>query len=172
MSPQDLTKTIVQDYGQWYHKYGNPITDKSATQSALDLSQLERLTGNLDILADVFVKHLDDVAAQVSLARDKAQKFAYPEYVDVGDFAAQLIKRLTTNPQVKAASHKIREALQPKSGTGLVIANAVWGPSVQRASGVSLYFPHQEDYSPDYADLLYSKQGHWKAFLEAFHAMQ
>lgn len=171
MSPQDLAKTIAQAYGQWYREHGNPMTDKAATQSALDLAQLGTIAEAVNGLADLFIKDLDPLAASVSLARDKAQKFAYPEYIDLGDFAAQLLKRLPRKPQVKAAATKIREALQPKAGTGFVIANTVWGPTVQRASGVSLYFPHQEDYCPDYADLSYSKQGRWRAFLEAFHAM-
>jgi hypothetical protein len=36
----------------------------------------------------------------------------------------------------------------------------------QRAKGVSIYFPHPEDYAPDYSDLLFSRQGKWKAFLQ------
>jgi hypothetical protein len=32
---------------------------------------------------------------------------------------------------------------------------------------VSIYFPRPEDYAPDYRDLLFSRDGRWKTFLEA-----
>lgn len=171
MSPEDLSKIIVQNYGQWYQQYGNPLTDKSATQSALDLGQIGPIADAVNALADVFIANLDNVAGSVTLSRDKAQKFDYPEYIDLGDFAAQLLLRLSQNPQVTAAANKIRDMLQSQAGIGFVIANTTWGPTVQRASGVSLYFPQQGSYSPDYGDLMYSKQGRWRAFLEAFYAM-
>jgi len=171
MSPQDLSKAIVQSYGAWYQQYGNSASDKSATQSALDLGQIEPVADAVNALADLFIANLNNVAGSISLARDKAQKFDYPEYIDLGDFAAQLLLRLTQNPQITAAASKVRDTLQSQAEGGFVIANSTWGPTVQRASGVSLYFPQQENYSPDYADLIYSKQGRWKAFLEAFYAL-
>ncbi len=122
-------------------------------------------------LADVFIKDLDNVVDPIILARYRTQKFAYPEYIDVGDFATQLLSRFRTNSQVKEAATNIRKAIHSRTEGCFVIANTAWGRNVQRASGVSLYFPHEEKYAPDYADLLYSKQGHWRAFLEAFHAV-
>ncbi len=171
MSPQDLAQTIAQDYGQWYQQHGDAVADQSATQSALDLNQLGTIADAVNGLADVFLKDLDNVVDPIILARYRTQKFAYPEYIDLGDFAAQLLRRFPTNSQVREAATNIREAIRSQAQDRFVIANTVWGRNVQRASGVSLYFPHEEEYSPDYAALLYSQQGRWKAFLEAFHAV-
>jgi len=170
MSPQDLAKIIAQDYGQWYRQHSGTVGNQSATQSALDLKQLGTVTDAVNSLADLFIQHLHNFFDPIVLARYSTQRFAYREYIDLGDFAAQLIKRFHTNRQVRAAATKIQEAIRSQAQDRFVIANAVCGSNVQRASGVSLYFPHEEEYSPAYADLMYSKQGQWRAFLEAFHA--
>ena len=107
------------------------------------------------------------MAGTVTLARDRAQKYEYPEYIDLGDFAAQLAQRLPDNAAVRSAAAAIASALDTASVTGFVIANTTTGASVAKSTGVSIYFPHEEDYSPDYSDLLFSKQGQWKALLQA-----
>ncbi len=162
MSPADLAKTIVTEYGKYYQK-----AHETATQSALDLNQIQSAAAAVNELAEVLLADLDNVAGAVSLARDRAQKFEMPEYVDVGDFAGQVIQRLPQNAKVKSAADNVLKALSPTTKNGLVIQNAKCGPKVQRASGVSIYFPHPEDYAPDYSDLAFSKEGSWRKFLEA-----
>ncbi len=170
MSPSDLAKTIAQNYGQWYTQHGDPVNDKSATQSALDLGKLKPVADAVNQLADALTKdiHKIAVAGAVSLARDKAQKFEYPEYIDLGDFTQQLLARLPRNAAVKAAGKALLQALQSQNGS-FVIANATWGLGVQHATGVSIYFPHQEDYAPDYAALRFSQEGHWNKLLQALY---
>jgi len=159
--PADLAKTIVAEYGKYFQKAG-----ETATQSALDLGQIQSVAAAVNELAGVLLADLQNVAGGVSLARERAQKFEMPEYVDLGDLAGQIAQRLTQNAQVKAATDKVLNALNPTTGEGLVIQNAVSGPTVQRASGLSIYFPHPEDYAPDYSDLAFSKDGSWNKFLE------
>lgn len=171
MSPQDLAQTIAQDYGQWYQQHGDVVADQAATQSALDLNQLGTVADAVNGLASVFIKHLDNVLDPIILARYRTQRFAYKEYIDLGDFAAQLLRQFPTDRQIREAATTIRDAIGSQAQGRFVIANTVWGRNVQRASGVSLYFPHEEEYCPDYVDLMYSKQGRWRAFLEAFHTM-
>ena len=84
----------------------------------------------------------------------------------MGDFAKQLTQRLPQTAAGKAATQVLR-SLQPMTGTGLVLQNSTAGTKVQRATGVSIYFPHPEDYAPDYGDLAFSKEGRWKKFFEA-----
>ena len=108
--------------------------------------------------------HAVFVAGAAALARDKAQKFDMPEYVDLGDFARQL-ERHCDVPAVKAAAKAVAAALS--GAKGFVMRNVACGGRVKRATGVSIYFPRQGDYSPDYRSLLYSKQGGWRRFLEA-----
>jgi hypothetical protein len=150
MSPANLAKTIVTEYGKYYQK-----TRETATQSALDLAQIPSAAAAVNELVGVL------------LARDQAQKFEMPEYVDLADFAEQLAQRLPQYIRVAAAAKKLLTALSPTTGTGLVIHNATCGPKVHRAHGVSIYFPHKEDYSPDYSDLAFSKDGKWQTFLKA-----
>ena len=162
MAPADLAKIIVSEYGKWFQKNGD-----TATQSALDLGQIDATAQAVNALADALLKDLNAVAGAVSLARDKTQKFEMPEYIDLGDFASQLILRLPKNAKIKAAATQVLTSLQPKTGSGLIIGNVTCGAKVSRATGVSIYFPHQEDYAPDYSDLAFSKQGRWKTLLEA-----
>jgi hypothetical protein len=160
MAPADLAKIMVTEYGKYYQK-----TRQAATQSALDLGKIQAAAAAVNALAGALLADLQSVAGAVLLARDRAQKFEMPEYIDLGDFAKQLAQRLPQNAAVKAATDKVLQALQP--GTGVVMQNVTSGSSMQRATGVSIYFPHSEEYAPDYGDLAFSKDGRWKTFLQA-----
>jgi hypothetical protein len=159
-APADLAKIIVAEYGKYYRN-----AREAATQSAMDLGKIQAAAAAVNELADALLADLHNVAGVVLLARDRAQKFEMPEYIDLGDFAKQLAQRLPQHAAVKAATDKVLQALQP--GTGLVLQNVTSGSSMQRATGVSIYFPHSEEYAPDYADLAFSKDGRWKTFLQA-----
>src|SRR5262249_16326625 len=82
MAPADLARCIANEYGAWYKANGNPIQDKSATQSALDISRLQPVADAVNALADALLQDIKKVtvAGAVSLARDRAQKFEMPEY--------------------------------------------------------------------------------------------
>jgi hypothetical protein len=163
MSPADLAKTIVTEYGKYYQK-----AQETTTQSALDLNQIRSAAAAVNELANALLVDLANVAGAVSLARNRAQKFQMPQYVDVGDLAGQLIKRLPQNAKVESAAKDILKSLSPTGKNSFVIQNAKWGLKVERASGVSIYFPsREEDYAPDYRDLALSKEGSWRRFLEA-----
>jgi Clostripain family len=166
-SPADLAKIITQDYGQYYEKNGSPISDKTATQSALDLNQIEAVATSLNELANILIKNIGVIAGQVSLARDKAQKFSeYPEYVDLISFLNELVKWLPDNQaEAKSAVNKTLAVLSQTSNK-FILANSTWGLNVKRASGVSIYFPSSEQYLTDYADLEFSKKYAWNQFLE------
>src|SRR5262245_57692753 len=168
MAPEELVKIIVTEYGRWFKASG-----EGATQSALDLGRVQPVADAIDGLAGEFLKDLNGVAGAVSLARDKSQKFEYPEYIDLGDFAAQLIQRLPNNGGVVAAADKVLAALQPASGTGaFVVQNATTGTKLVRATGVSIYFPRDKsEYAPDYKGLLLSKSGGWRKLLEGMVAL-
>jgi hypothetical protein len=163
MTPEALAKKIASFYGRWYRKNGDPVNDRSATQSALDLEAIEPVSAAVDALAAAMIGDLARSAGTISLSRDRTLKFEMPEYIDLVDFCDQLQQRVTNRAIGKAAG-AVQDAVQ----AGFVIANATWGPSVRRAKGVSIYFPHPEDYSKDYASLRYSKKGNWGNFLTAF----
>lgn len=162
MPPADLGKLIVEEYGKYFKK-----SRENATQSALDLGQIGELGAAIDRLADALLEDLSAVAGAVSLARDRAQRFETPEYVDLGDLMRQLSTRLPPHSPVTGAAASVLKALGQGDGSGIVLGNVTCGSRVVRASGVSIYFPHPEDYSPDYRSLAFSKEGRWNAFLEA-----
>lgn len=163
-TPEDLAKTIVTEYGQWYRKQG---PSSEATQSALDLDRMPPLADAVNALADALLANLKTVTGPILLARDRAQKFAMPEYVDLGDLARQLLQRLTRQAALKTAAEQILKTLPVKTGAGVVIANAVNGAGVRNATGLSIYFPEKSNYAPDYAGLRFSQDTHWRKFLEA-----
>ena len=133
----------------------------------MNLGRISTPAAAVNELANALLADLHNVAGTVSLARDRAQRFEMPEYIDLGDFAAQLAQRLPQNAKLQAAVAGIQAALNPKAANAFVIQNATCGAKVARAKGVSIYFPRPEDYAPDYSDLLFSQQGKWKAFLQA-----
>lgn len=161
-SPSDLAKLVVAEYGKYFTK-----ARAAATQSALSLDRIATLASAVDALAAALLAEVRSVAGAVTLARDRAQKYEMPEYVDLGDFASQIALRLPHDAAVQAAVAAIQAALDPKSAGAFVIANAATAPSVARSTGVSIYFPREEEYSPDYGDLLFSRHGKWKELLEA-----
>jgi len=162
MGPADLAKIVVSEYGKYFTKAHTP-----ATQSALALDRIAAIASGVNALATALLADIPHLAGTVTLARDRAQKYEMPEYIDLGDFAAQLAERLPHNTAVQSAASAIKATLDSSSSSAFVIANATSGASVVKSTGVSIYFPHAEDYAPDYSDLLFSKQGKWRELLQA-----
>ena len=162
MGPADLSKVVVAEYGKYFTK-----AKTAATQSALALDRISPIASGVDALATALLADLHTVAGTVTLARDRSQKYEMPEYVDLGDFAAQLAQRLPGNANVQSAAASIKSALDSTSPGAFVIANATSGASVSKSHGVSIYFPRAEDYASDYSDLLFSQLGKWKDLLQA-----
>lgn len=159
ITPDELSKLIVIEYGKSYEGSGESIT-----QSALNLNSVVPVIQSINAMSSALLKNLDGKAGGISLAREKAQKFEMPEYLDLGDLALQISKRLPGHEDVKVASDQLLSALNG----GFIMQNAAEGRGVERATGVSIYFPMSEDYAPDYQDLLFSKDGDWDQFLKSF----
>jgi hypothetical protein len=170
LSPADLAKTITQDYGEYYKKNGDIISDQSATQSALDISHIHPVADSVNELADILIKKIREVAGGIALAKDKAQKFTYAEYIDLASFLNELIKWLPQDKEVENAAKKVLNMLNTQTN-GFIIANSTWGEKVKRAGGVSIYFPTAESYLADYDDLAFSRECNWKKFLETLFKM-
>jgi len=171
MSSGELAKVITQQYGEYYKNEGDKMTQQNkmpqqnVTQSALDLGQIKSLADSVNKLAEILIKDLVSVTPGVLTARQKAQKFSMPEYVDLLSFLQQLTKWLPNNDEIKGVVKEISDKLEGASNP-FVIANAKFGDGVKDASGVSIYFPADKyAYSPDYADLLFSKDCKWNEFL-------
>jgi hypothetical protein len=169
MSSRDLAKSISQTYGQYYAK-----SSEATTQSVLDLGKIEATAAAVSELADALIAALkkktgrDKTIDAIILARQYTQKFAMPEYLDLGDFARNISLKLPRNAAVKAAAAKILESLDNPAKKALVIQNNTSGATMKKATGISIYFPEKKQYSPDYGDLLFNKTYHWNQFLITF----
>jgi hypothetical protein len=162
MTPAELAKLVVVEYRKSFQRSGD-----ATTQSALDLRRVSAAAAAVNELADLLLADLRTVAGAVTLARDRAQKFEMPQYVDLGDFAAQVAERLPQHPKIDTAVRAIQAALDPTAPGALVIENATTGTKMARATGVSIYFPRPDEYAPDYRDLRLSREGRWRPLLES-----
>ena len=159
MAPADLAELIVEEYGKYFAR-----THTSSTQSALDLARVGAVKTAVDALAQALLHGLPANEGAISLARDWVQKFEYPEYVDLGDLAAELIRNLPADAAVQKAARKVQDALGD-----FVIANKTVGAKMARAGGASIYLPPRGELAPDYADLLFSRESPWKSLLAALN---
>ncbi len=167
MPPRDLARLIVQEYGKYFTRAGGP-----ATQSALDLGKIGPVARAVDKLADALLANLDSVAGTVLLARQRALSFEdSPEYVDLGDFCAELAKRAQGCKPVVAAAERVLAAVALDPQRGFVVENATVSVRMARARGVSIYLPGgSQRYAPEYDKLRFSKGGKWDNFLKALVA--
>jgi hypothetical protein len=164
MSPRELSIVIIQEHEKHYESEGDNITDQGATQSAIDLGQIKLVADSVNKLAELLMKNLNNYIAALIAAKEKSQKFTTQEYIDFLSFLQQLIKWFPNNDEIKSVAKEILGKLEGMTGS-LIIANAKSGESVKDANGLSIYFPNSDNYSPDYSDLLFSKEGKWNELL-------
>jgi cysteine peptidase C11 family protein len=160
MDPPELAKIIVTEYGKYFTRTG-----EASTQSALDLERVGPVAQAVDALALALLADLPKMEAAVSLARDRAQRFDSPEYIDLHDFAGLLAQYLPHEAAVQTSAARVQAAIA-SAGNGFVIANDTVGKKMARAHGVSIYMPAPGEYSPDYRDLQFSKDARWMRLLE------
>jgi len=156
VSPEELAKLIVVEYGKFYRKKG-----ENATQSALDLNNIDPVVKSIDSMSSILLNNLDNMKDGIALARDYSQKFSYPEYIDLADFVDLLSKKVSGSADLKSATHNLLSA-----NSRFIIENAVVGSAVEQAKGASIFFPPDGKIPPEYLDLLLSKDGNkWSQFL-------
>jgi Clostripain family len=163
MSPAELSARIVVEYQASYPNAYPPVT-----QSALDLERVSTAEKAVDQLAIALLTDISEVAGAVRGARDLAQAFDNPNYIDLGDFARRLGARLPGNRLVQDAIGRILDCLDPTTSEPFVIQNATRGQVVADAMGVSIYLPSRtRDYATEYSDLRMSKDGAWDSLINA-----
>jgi hypothetical protein len=158
MSPEELAKLIVVEYGKSYE-----VGSETATHSALDLNSIDPVVKSIDTMSSVLLNNLDSMKNGIILAREYSQKFDYPEYIDLADFATQLSRNISGSEDVNSAKDKLLSA-----NSGFIIQNVAIGSGVERANGASIFFPPEEKIPPEYMDLLLSKDSKWGQFLKGF----
>jgi hypothetical protein len=174
MQPIDLAKLIVSEYGRSYREvYAH--SSQQITQSAVDLSRLEKVTADMSQLMkllepsvtrqDVFGQNALNCAREdvVRLFEDSWHRMK--DYADLYDFLV-LLRDLYSGPEPKWCA-TIQEILDvwEAADTNPVIAKASVGPDqLERLGGLSIYLPPSQVYSAFYDKLDFAKEG-WGPFL-------
>jgi hypothetical protein len=169
-SPQidtdNLAEQIVTDYVKSYadRKYSVPVT-----QSALDLSKIEQLTGPLDKLADTLIARMPKVSREIFSAQRDSARFWNNTLWDISSFCEALENR-TSSKAVRMAAQDVRAAAKPGAGQ-LVVAESHAEKTANRYGGVSIYLmPPLTPISEYYKDLKFAKQHRWLPMLKAYHS--
>jgi len=119
------------------------------------------LAGAVDGLAKALVKEGTAARMPIAYARSRTLQFEILDYIDLGDFANRLALAI---PAVKPAAKGVLDAL----GT-TVVRNALWGSTVARAQGASIFFPQSDArLIPDYKKLRFGASNAWTSFLASY----
>lgn len=163
MTPEELARMIVVEYGRSYENSG-----KQATQSALDLRNIIQLTKSIDDMSSALLGKMNEVAWHLGWSRMVTQHFDYPEYIDLGDFAHNVAQTFIQHDDIKTAAEQVQRTLD----NSFVMQNVAIGYNVELSKGVSIYFPsHKREYAPEYKDLRFSIGHQWDKLLEGFFEM-
>jgi len=160
MSASQLGLVIVDEY---YASYSN-----SETQSAIDLhTPYDTLNTAVNDFAVALINGVSSHHAEIATARANTQKFYYPTYIDLYDFAYQ-VNQEVSDATINAAATDVMNAVN-----GAVIREQ-HGGSWPGAHGISIYFPESEgaydsDYDGSTGWLQFTANTQWDEWLHAFY---
>jgi hypothetical protein len=164
MTGPELGAAIVQRYVESYRQGG-----EDATQSAIDLGQLDDLVEAVDVLARRLLAGIKGAAVAASLlgARRKTLQFFEGLYVDLHHLAANLTTA-TGNGRIADACRDVQRIIEGDEVRSPIIAQAHVGASMAPARGLSIYFPLFLDRSAFYRELDFASATRWADFLDAY----
>ena len=162
MATADFGAHIVDAYIKSYAHTGFTVT-----QSAVDLSKVDELTGAMDELADALIAHMPTAQLEIwSASKKPAAKFWYNTLWDLTHFCERL-EAGTAHDGVKAAASKVLDALEPGN---FVVAEGHRGTKVERCGGVTVYLKGPpSELSRYYNELDFAADHRWDELLEAYH---
>ena len=108
-----------------------------------------------------------ELPAVVHDAWRRTLRFFENFYVDIHDFAGNLAAA-TSARDVRSACEELQHAIEGQGAKSPIIAQALGGPRLRAATGLSIYFPPFRDPSAFYRDLDFARRTRWAAFLEAY----
>ena len=164
MPPKELSKIIVQEYGQYY---GSMYRDGGGakTQSAYDLSKLPTTFDRLKGLSELFRQTLETdrlVKSAFCMARGQAKRFRDPDSVDLKQLAGLMRDEYIGDGPLSTLADELDKHLVLGETDSPIIANFS-GPQRSWANGISIYFP-ADNYSPYYDRLNFARSG-WNLVL-------
>jgi hypothetical protein len=161
-TPAELGAVVVQRYIESYRH-----ARESATQSAIDLAQLDDVVEGVDQLARQLLAGIKtaSVAAALLGARRRTLQFYDGLYVDLHHLAENLATA-TGLGRVTDACRELQRLIDGQHG-GPVIAQGHVGAGMAPARGLSIYFPPFRDPSAHYRDLDFARRTRWADVLDA-----
>jgi hypothetical protein len=159
VTPRDVAVAIVNAFGGSYNGLAEPVT---LTAIEVDTDKVDKAVKAIDALArELIAACAHDKCEEVEIARQYAQSFANPDYVDIISFCFELQNRVS-NKNIAQRAYEVIEAVNP-----LVIAFTRSGmPSIRGAHGLSIYYPTRP-VSDQYDDLEFAKPSNcmWSSFI-------
>lgn len=165
MSPEDFSKIIVDSYIGSYDKGKN---SDPVTLSALNSSKIAGLMTAINKLAVDLKKNISnrEIFDKLLTITYDVQKFYYPTYKDLYDFARLLNERIDVK-EIKDSSQAVMDILEPGENN-FVIASGNLTSSMSSAHGVSIYLPVRETYLKYYNKLDFANKSKWDEFVKAY----
>ncbi len=169
MPTAELAVGSVRDYVKFYvdRNFSGDVT-----QAALDLSQVDSLTGPLDLLSGALVPRMKAGKYELGEALFRTTASFYDSKLwDIAEMCKELAAE-TADDATRQAAEKVLGALQPASSL-FVIEEAHHGEKVKDCGGVSIYLPPRilHRVSPFYADLDFAREHAWDELLTAYQAI-
>jgi hypothetical protein len=166
MTPTELGAVIVTRYIEPYQGSG-----QGATQSAIDLGNLDDLVETVDQLAAKFLKALPSPRLSLAIrsAWRRSLRFFDDSYVDL-DHLVSILTRSANFREVRQACRAVQEVIAGERSP--IIAEAHTGAGMSRARGLSLYFPPRRNPSVSYRELDFARRTRWADFLDALLGKQ
>jgi len=175
LTPYDFATHIVQTYAEVY----NAITD-DYTQSAINLDSIGPLEKNLDVVARLLIEsinkqhgHSVKKAIQKSRYKKTCTHFDEPSYIDLHHFYCNLLSHIHEfKLQNRQDEQRIKNGLKIVLEQGkrlikdIVFINIV-GSNLNKASGLSIYFPEKRIHS-SYKKTIFASTTQWLNFLAVY----
>lgn len=156
MSPEDLSRIIVEKYMEFYGTSGDE------TLSALDLDKASDVANALDNLAYMLIINVKNYYDEIYDAWNYVEYFHYYYYNDLYHYA-QLIQEYIQDVAIQQAAVNVMDVVEDA-----IIAEG-HGSEHSNAHGISIYLPaHEENYFEHYEYLKLSQDTRWDDFIRAF----
>jgi len=134
ISSEQFAADIVDKY-IFSYTYNN-YTYNNVTQSAIDLSYMDTLAGQLSNLALAIMSDSSTTKSKYVLASTSSQYYGDWDFIDLFDFCNQLLA-YSNSLEVKNIASSIQQTLNYA-----VIKSGYSGGSVSGSKGLSIYFPY------------------------------
>ncbi|KKQ48944.1 MAG: Clostripain family protease [candidate division TM6 bacterium GW2011_GWF2_38_10] len=174
LTPEAFSKFIVQAYGlQYYSKCAD------YTQSAISIAYMSELEKNFATVVAYLTKAMNSsqkdlcikLLKNIRLNSKKTLEFDDPDYIDMGIFYASLYELIAQDKLfAKFGNSPVAFKDTVKAGLGIIAAMVcanVAGSNVNRATGVSFFFPTRAIHA-SYKKTIFDQKTKWSTLLALF----